>query len=121
MTTATCRVGDAAPLQPRTLRFRLDDTERTRLVADYEAGIPTTQLAANYDLAKASVLRLLRSSNVTVRRQGLNCDEAAQAQVLYESGLSLAAVGDQLGLAPTSVSRALVRAGVTLRPGRRRV
>jgi hypothetical protein len=89
------------------------------LVADYEIGLPTTELTTRYGLAKGTVLRLIEEAGIPMRRQGLSQDVAEQARLLYESGLSVAAVGDRLGQAPTSVARALRRIGVTLRPGRR--
>jgi len=46
-----------------------------------------------------------------MRRQGLSEEMAEQARLLYESGLSVAAVGERLGQAPTSVARALRRRG----------
>ena len=103
----------------RSLHFRLTNEQRAALVADYETGLPTTELTTRYGLAKGTVLRLLEEAAIPMRRQGLSAEMAEQARLLYESGLSLTAVGEQLSQAPTSVARALRRIGVTLRPGRR--
>jgi hypothetical protein len=99
----------------RSLHFRLTLEQRAALVADYETGLPTTELTTRYGLAKGTVLRLLEEAGVSLRRQGLSQDVAEQARLLYESGLSLAGVGERLGQAPTSVSRVLKKMGVHLR------
>jgi transposase-like protein len=106
--------------QPRSLRFRLSQAERERLVQDYVSGMPTTQLTQQYGLAKGTVLRILADADVSMRRQGVGEEDVARLADLYEQGLSVASVATQLGYAPTSVARALRRAGVELRPGRRR-
>jgi hypothetical protein len=95
----------------RSLRFRLTNEQRAALVADYEAGVPTTELTTRYGLAKGTVLRLLEEAGIAMRRQGLSKGVAEQARLLYESGLSVAAVGERLGQAPTSMARALRRLG----------
>jgi hypothetical protein len=43
---------------------RLDADIAERLVADYNAGVPTTQLTKKYELGKGSVLRLLSDAAV---------------------------------------------------------
>lgn len=45
---------------------RLDPEIVARLVADYEAGVPTTQLTSRYRLGKSSVLRLLAEAGVVI-------------------------------------------------------
>jgi predicted transcriptional regulator len=42
-----------------------------------------------------------------------------EAAALYESGLSLKAVGELLGITKTTVQQALIMAGITLRLARR--
>jgi hypothetical protein len=103
----------------RSLHFRFTIEQRAALVADYETGLPTTELTTRYGLAKGTVLRMLEEAGVAMRRQGLTEEIAEQARLLYESGLSVAAVGERLGQAPTSRARALRRIGVTLRSGGR--
>ncbi len=50
-----------------------------------------------------------------MRRQGLDDEQIAGAIRLYDSGLSLARVGEQIGFGPTSVANALRAAGIELR------
>lgn len=119
LTKSHARREPEPPFRPYPLDLRLDPVTVASLVADYQDGWQTTDLTGRYGLSKASVLKLPRDEGVTMRRQGLSPEQTEQARRLYESGLSLAAVGDRLGFWPTSVSNALRKSGVELRPGRR--
>lgn len=101
------------PVERLTLRFGPDDL--ARLVADYQAGVPTTELVTRYGLGKGSVLRLLREQGVTIRYQSPTTEQVDQAVQLYATGLSLAAVGDHLGFSAHTIRRALLAAGVRTR------
>ena len=68
----------------RSLHFRLSKEQRAALVDGYAAGVPTTQLANDYGLAKGTVLRLLEEAGVSMRRQGLSDEMAERAKLLYE-------------------------------------
>lgn len=100
---------------PRRLRFRLDEVTRVALVDEYLAGTPTTELTIKYALSKGAVLQILGESGVAMRRQGFVDAQADEAVRLYESGLSLAKVANEIGSSSTTVNRALVARGVTLR------
>jgi hypothetical protein len=99
---------------------RLDASVPAQVVADYEAGMPTTQLTGKYGLSKASVLRLLHEAGAEMRRQPFSEQEVSEAAQLYASGLSIAAVGLRLEAHPSKVWRALRAQGVALRPPRNR-
>lgn len=94
---------------------RLNAEARQHLVDDYQAGAPTTELCRAYGLGKGTILTILRDAGVAMRRQGL--DEAAvdEASTLYAGGMSLAQLGQHFSVDPTTVWRALRRAGVVLR------
>jgi hypothetical protein len=102
------------------LEQRLDASIPAQIVADYGAGMPTTQLTVKYGLSKASVLRLLHEAGVEMRRQPFSEQEVAEAVRLYASGLSVAAISARLGGHPSKVWRALRAGGVILRPPRNR-
>lgn len=108
---------DSAPVTARTrnVRARLGRAQIERLVASYRAGIPTTQLMADFGLSKTAVLALLRSVGVELRRQALTPDQVEGARGLYESGAALAGIEHQLGLPRESVRLALIAAGVQMR------
>lgn len=110
-----CEAPTAPSSPPRSLRFRLPDTQRGALVTDYQNGTPTTELTGRYQLSKGSVLQILEAAGIQMRRQGLTDDQATRAVQLYEAGLSLAQVATRLHSAPTTINRALVARGVMLR------
>ena len=106
---------DEPTYTPYRLQQRLDDGTRAQLVRNYQDGIPTTELTKIYRLSKASVLALLRDAGISMRRQGLDQEQTAEAIRLYHLGLSLVRVGEQVGFGPTSVANALRAAGLRLR------
>jgi predicted transcriptional regulator len=86
------------------------------MVEAYEAGATTTQLRQQFSVSQDTVVRLLRRHGVVTRHKGLSDSDLQQARELYESGLPVAKVGEKLGRAPSTVRRALVQAGVEMRP-----
>jgi hypothetical protein len=94
---------------------RLEPVVVAKLIAEYEAGTSTTQLAALFELSKGAVLTLLHEAGVPMRRRPLTDQELADARQLYESGLSLVAVGERIGRHHTTVHLSLRRAGVVRR------
>lgn len=103
------------PAQPFKLDQRLKPEIVAEIVATYEAGEPSTVIAASYGLSKGSVIRLLRDSGVTIRNQGLTDDQIAEAAQLYALGLSLAKIGARFDVDHGTVWRALKKRGVKMR------
>ena|ERR1700733_864808 len=99
--------------------FKLDQRLKPKIVAEivarYEAGEPSTAIAASYGLSKGSVIRLLRDADIPIRNQGLTEDQIAGAAQLYASGLSLAKIGVKFGVDHGTVWRALKKRGVKMR------
>jgi len=81
----------------------------------YEAGATTTQLANEYGVAKSTIIGILRSAQVVVRRQSLTPEQVSEAARLYRKGLSLSQVATQLGVNQETMRVAVIRAGVALR------
>lgn len=75
---------------------RLDEDARANVAARYEAGDTTTQLAKDYGVAKSTIIGILRTKKVVVRRQSLSTEQLSEAARLYESGLSLSQVTERL-------------------------
>lgn len=73
-------------------------------------------LADEYGVAKSTILRILRESRVVVRRQSLTAEQVSEASQLYESGLSLSQVAEQLQVNQETMRVAIIAAGVMLRP-----
>jgi len=96
----------------------LGEEQRVDIVARYEAGETSTALASHYGVAKSTVLGILRANSAVVRRQPLTAEQVSDAKRLYESGLSLSQVAQQLKVNQETMRIAILAAGVTLRPPR---
>jgi transposase len=94
---------------------RLGSEGVAQLVADYEAGEPSTGLTKKYGVGKGTVLRLLRQYGATMRQQPMSPDDAAQAIALYKRGWSLARVGHHFGREHSVIRDILERAGIARR------
>ncbi|KAB1643906.1 hypothetical protein [Gulosibacter chungangensis] len=119
-TTGTDTLPDGAQTSravtaPRRKWKRLSDEARAQVVARYSAGDTTTVLAKDYDVAKSTIIGILRANNVVVRRQPMTADQVSQAARLYESGLSLSQVAATLDVNQETMRVAIIKAGVVLR------
>lgn len=101
---------------PRRKWKRLNDEARAQVVARYSAGETTTVLAKDYDVAKSTIIGILRANNVVVRRQPLTAEQVSDAARLYESGLSLSQVAEALNVNQETMRVAIMKAGVEIRP-----
>ncbi|MDO3175911.1 helix-turn-helix domain-containing protein [Mycobacteroides abscessus] len=105
----------ADPPEPFKLSQRLKPDTIAEIVARYEAGEPSTALAAAVGISKGSVIRLLRNAGVCIRNQGLSVDQIAEAISLYANGKSLAYIGEHFGVDHGTVWRQLRKRGVKMR------
>jgi DNA-directed RNA polymerase specialized sigma24 family protein len=88
----------------------LTDSQRSELVERYVAGKSSHALAREFGVDRRTATRVIRKAGVGLRyRADLDVDSA---HVLYESGLSLAKVGDQLGASSGTILNLMQRAGV---------
>jgi hypothetical protein len=94
---------------------RLSAETIAELVQAYRDGASTTELRHRYDIGQGSAIRILREHGVKMRNQGLADGDVATAADLYRSGKTLAQLGDQFGISPNAVRRALVSAGMVMR------
>ncbi|MDK9294391.1 hypothetical protein FAM19031_001489 [Propionibacterium freudenreichii] len=83
-----------------------------QLVGDYLAGGSPDELAERYGIHRATVFAHLRRRDVPRRRLGLDEVESAEAVRLYRAGVSLRAIGRQVGADRKAVRKALVEANV---------
>jgi hypothetical protein len=109
------RTTTAPPHRRQRAEDRLGPQQLAQLIANYWAGMPTTQLMQSYGLGKGAVLRLLDAHGVVRRRQGLTPPEVDEAIRLYGRGWPLARIGAHLGWHHSVILRALERAGVPRR------
>jgi DNA-binding NarL/FixJ family response regulator len=95
----------------RRVRKRLQAETIDRLVDEYVAGATAAELGQRYELAKSSVLHLVRQAGEGVRHPRLSATETAQLVALYEQGLSQKDIADRLGRSPSAIWHCLRRLG----------
>jgi hypothetical protein len=97
------------------LSRRLSRETVQALISDYEAGLRGKALAEKYGVQKNSVLGLLKQHGVARNRTVVSDEQATQATALLNAGLALGKVAKQLGLAETTLFRALQSRGLPTR------
>jgi DNA-binding transcriptional regulator LsrR (DeoR family) len=85
-----------------------------QLRVDYEAGKPARTIAEEYKVDRATMMRHLRKTGVTIRRQGLTEAQAEQAAVMYRSGMTQTQVAAKFGVSQKTVGRYLHLLGVQM-------
>jgi DNA invertase Pin-like site-specific DNA recombinase len=97
----------------RQKQTRLTDSQRSDLVRRYQAGESSNALACEFGVDRRTATRIIRTTGADVRyRVDADVDVARE---LYESGLSLARVGEQLGISARTVLNRFQRDGVPTR------
>lgn len=56
--------------QPWRIEARLDEAQTAQLIADYRAGATSRDLAAQFGVSKAAIVRLLRHHGLVIRPRG---------------------------------------------------
>lgn len=114
-TTATKPERGSVDLIPYYPRHHLATHEIEELVADYQTGSTAKELGDRWGVHRTTVAALLKARGVQLRNRPLDEAELSSAIGLYQSGLSLATVGQRLARDPNSVRMVLLRAGVPRR------
>lgn len=106
-----------APRPPRSARTgkKLPGETERAIVAEYKAGQTMKQIAARHNIHRVTVSEVLDRTGTTKRPKGMSPSQVDIAARLYESGLSLASVGTQLGFNATTVRTKFLHRGVTTR------
>ncbi len=111
----------ASPLKTRQRQHRLSDAELDELEAAYRAGELIDDLAARFDVNRATVIDAMRRRGVPGRWSVVMTPEkVSEARKLYEGGLSLQKVADRLGVSVRTIHPALQKVGVEFRDTRGR-
>lgn len=84
-------------------------------MAEYTAGHSMNEIASAHRIHRVTVSEVLDRTGTAKRPKGMNPSQIDMAARLYESGLSLASVGAQLGFNATTVRTALMSIGVRMR------
>lgn len=100
----------------RNLNRRLAPQAIEELVTRYKAGDSTPALARDYGIAKSALLQLLHNERVTLRKQAITPRDPKRAARLYESGLSITVIVEQVGYSYSTVRKSLHESGVAMRP-----
>jgi len=101
-------------LVPKRAKW-LNAAEMARLVEHYEAGATVYELAAEFGIHRTIISQRLKGAGVEMRFTPLTKEQTEAAVALYETGLSLADVGWQLGFNSSTIHRALRQRGVNMR------
>ena len=82
----------------RQKQTRLADSDRIEVLERYVAGEPATVLAKEFGVHRATIFSFLRRDGVPTRYRILNEDDVDVARTMYESGQSLASIGEHFGV-----------------------
>ena len=97
----------------RQKQTRLTDSQRSELVDRYQAGASSNALAVEFGIDRRTATRIIRKAGAEVRYRA--DVDIATAQELYESGLSLSGVGEELDVSAGTVLNLFRRAGIPTR------
>jgi Helix-turn-helix domain len=86
------------------------------LVVRYAEGTSAHAVGLEFSISAASVMRLVRSHGLEPHDRMMSDEVVRAAAKLYASGLSLQRVADQVGTNKSTIRRALLDAGFTIRP-----
>lgn len=99
----------------RKAQRRLSDEQVDRIAEGYAAGKTVYELAVEFSCHRATVSAVLKRRGVALRLQPATKVEVERMIALYQSGLSLAAVGKNLGINASTVLKYLRANGVPTR------
>jgi Helix-turn-helix domain of resolvase len=94
----------------------LDYDQASELVGSFRVGVEVKRLAAMYGVNRSTVATHLQRFDVRRPRTKLHRSDIDRVVGLYAEGWTIAAIAPELGVGATTVRRALLRAGATIRP-----
>ncbi len=117
-------VDEVLEVQGRVLKqrqTRLTEAQKDELVARYVKGSTVCYLAEQFGCHRNTVNNILKSRKIALRCASMTVDQIDRAVDLYESGLSLARVGRELGFDDGAVRLRLIARGVAMRDSHGRI
>lgn len=105
----------ARPRSRPQVQRHLSADEQGEVVKSYQAGKTINAVAREFRLHRTTVTSILDRHGVPVRSHYMTEKHLDEARMLYESGLSLARIGDRLSFDAQTVRTHLFRAGVQIR------
>ncbi|TQL42614.1 hypothetical protein FB468_0616 [Leucobacter komagatae] len=91
-------------------------SNRGELLAGYGERVPVQELAARFNIHRATVREFARRAGYPSRAPEHSEQLRAEAARLYAKGLTLIQVAGQLGISDEAVRSAVVATGRTIRP-----
>lgn len=101
----------------RNLRRRLAPKVIQEIVHRYTKGETIRALSRAYGVSRSGLCQLLQEEDVTLREQGITPDDAERTVRLYESGLTIRQVVEQVGYSYGTIQRLLHQRGVVMGAG----
>jgi DNA-binding CsgD family transcriptional regulator len=86
------------------------------LIELYQNGMPAHDIAERLNVHRITVSNYLERAGVPKRPKGLTDQQTDDAVLTYRVGDSFATIGRRLGFSPMTISLALRRRGVHIRP-----
>jgi hypothetical protein len=99
----------------RSLRRRLSPQQIEELVARYNAGEDTPALSRAYGISRGGLRKLLLARGVSFRKQSMTPVDAKRVVQVYECGLTIDQVVEQVGYSFSTVRRMLHANGDVVR------
>lgn len=84
-------------------------------MAEYQAEQTMKEIAARHGIHRVTVGQVLERTGTLKRPKSMSSVQVDQAVRLYDSGLSLASVGSQLGFNATTIRTVLLQRGIGTR------
>jgi hypothetical protein len=109
----------SGPIRQR--QRRLSEVQVQLITTRYLEGATVYELAVEFDICRSKVSERLKENSVRMRLQAPADQEISEMVRLYESGLSLAAVGKRVRMSVGTVKRYVVEYGVDMRDTHGRV
>jgi DNA-directed RNA polymerase specialized sigma24 family protein len=119
--TASTNTHDERSGPIRQRQRRLSAVQAQQMTTRYLEGATIYELAAEFDICRSKVSEWLKKNGVKMRLQAPADQQISEMVRLYESGLSLAAVGKKVGMSVGTVKRYVVEYGVHMRDTHGRV
>ena len=90
--------------------------QRDELLADYQAGVTVQAIATKFRVHRSTVSEFVRRAGLPVRESGLSAKDRGGAASLYDVGLTLAQVAEQMAVGVEAVRSAVLAEGGQTRP-----
>ena len=105
----------APPTRPTRRNQSLNPDQVRELLTAYGAGTPIDRVADDFGIHRTTALNIVKREGVPRRWRTIDA-HLEEARELYNSGLSMAKVGQHFGVSMDAVREAFLRHGVPIRP-----